>query len=122
VIHDFGGFFNPVDNPDVLNRAKAGSAIPVKFSLGGDQGLDIFAESSDGSSFPKSGPILCDSTDPVDAVEQTVSGDSSGLTYDAATGLSTYVWKTRRDWTGCRQLMVRFDDGKEYTANFKFFK
>ena len=56
VIYDFGGFFSPVDNPDVLNRAKAGSAIPVKFSLGGDQGLDIFAE-ADGSSFPKSGSI-----------------------------------------------------------------
>ncbi len=119
VIYDFDGFFSPIDNPDVLNRAKAGSAIPVKFSLDGDQGLDIFAEEG-GSSFPRSGPIPCDSTDPVDAVEQTVSASSSGLTYDAATDLYTYVWKTRRDWTGCRQLVVRFDDGKEYTANFKF--
>jgi probable HAF family extracellular repeat protein len=121
VIYDFDGFFSPVDNPDVLNRARAGSAIPVKFSLGGDQGLDIFAE-ADGSSFPKSGPIPCDSTDPVDAVEQTVTANSSGLTYDATTDLYTYVWKTRKDWTGCRQLVVRFDDGKEYAANFTFIK
>jgi hypothetical protein len=47
VIYDFDGFFNPVDNPDVLNRVKAGSAIPVKFSLGGDQGLDIFARTEE---------------------------------------------------------------------------
>jgi probable HAF family extracellular repeat protein len=121
VIYDFDGFFGPVDNPDVLNRARAGSAIPLKFSLGGDQGLDIFAE-ADGSGFPRSGPISCDLTDPTDALEQTVSANSSGLSYDAATDLYTYVWKTRKDWTGCRQLVLRLDDGKEYTADFEFFK
>ena len=119
VIYDFDGFFSPVDDLPVLNRVKAGSAIPVKFSLGGDQGLDIFAE-ADGSSFPRSEPIPCGSTDPVDRVEQTVTTNSSGLTYDAETGLYTYVWRTSRGWTGCRQLVVRLDDGKEYTANFEF--
>ena len=121
VIYDFDGFFSPVDDLPVLNRVKAGSAIPVKFSLGGDQGLDIFAE-ADGSSFPRSEPIPCGSTDPVDRVEQTVTASSSGLTYDATTGLYTYVWKTSRGWTGCRQLVVRLDDGREYTANFQFLK
>jgi probable HAF family extracellular repeat protein len=121
VKYDFTGFFSPVDNPEALNRVKAGSAIPVKFSLGGDQGLGIFAEAN-GSSFPRSGPIPCDSTDSVDAVEQTVSANSSGLIYDDATNLYTYVWKTRKDWTGCRQLVVKLDDGREYRANFKFFK
>jgi len=120
VIYDFDGFFSPVDNVPVLNLAKAGSGIPLKFSLGGNQGLDIFAEEN-GSSFPKSGPIPCGSKAPVDAVEQTVTATSSGLTYDATTGLYTYVWKTRRDWTGCRQLVVKLDDGKEYRANFEFF-
>ena len=77
--------------------------MPVKFSLGGDKGLDIFAKTSDGgSSFPRNGNMACDSTDPVDAIEQTVSAGSSGITYDAATDRYTYVWKTARDWTGCR--------------------
>jgi Domain of unknown function (DUF4082) len=40
--YNFSGFFQPVNNMPTLNVAKAGSAIPVKFSLGGDQGLDIF--------------------------------------------------------------------------------
>ena len=35
----FKGFFAPVDNLPTLNVAKAGSAIPVKFSLTGNQGL-----------------------------------------------------------------------------------
>ena len=33
VSYDFKGFFRPVDNPDTVNKAKAGSAIPVKFTL-----------------------------------------------------------------------------------------
>jgi probable HAF family extracellular repeat protein len=120
VIYDFDGFFSPVDNPDVLNQVKAGSAIPLKFSLGGDHGLDIFDEAG-GSGYPSSRPISCDPTDPTDTLERTVSTNSSGLTYDATTDLYTYVWKTRREWSGCRQLVVRLEDGKEYTANFKFF-
>ncbi len=117
--YDFSGFFAPVDNPEVLNKVKAGSAVPVKFSLGGDKGLDIFAKAADGSRFPKSRAMACDSTDPVDAIEQTVSAGASGLTYDAATDRYTYVWKTQKAWTGCRQLVVKFDDGTVHRANFK---
>lgn len=35
--YHFSGFFSPVDSMPVINLAKAGSAIPVKFSLGGNQ-------------------------------------------------------------------------------------
>jgi len=38
-----------------LNSAKAGSAIPIKFSLNGDQGLDIFQ-----TGYPVSQEIDCD--------------------------------------------------------------
>ena len=60
-VYDFDGFYSPVNNKDaqgnyVLNKAKAGSAIPVKFSLGGDYGLDVFE-----TGFPKSQVIACDS-------------------------------------------------------------
>ena len=43
VLYNFSGFFQPVDNLPTLNAVKAGQAIPVKFSLNGDQGLSIFA-------------------------------------------------------------------------------
>ena len=43
VTYSWSGFFNPVDSPPVLDVAQAGSAIPVKFSLGGNMGLQIFA-------------------------------------------------------------------------------
>jgi hypothetical protein len=46
--YGFNGFFRPIDN-GMVNIAKAGSAIPVKFSLGGNQGLAIFAAGSPAS-------------------------------------------------------------------------
>ena len=43
----FQGFFRPLapDTGDVpvLNVVKAGSSVPLKFSLGGDQGLNVSA-------------------------------------------------------------------------------
>jgi hypothetical protein len=119
VIYDFGGFFSPVDNPDVAtNKAKAGSTIPVKFSLDGDQSLDIFEQG-----YPTSEPIACDPNDPLDAIEQTVGDDKSHLTYDATTDQYTYVWKTSKAWAGtCRQLVVKLDDGSEHLANFRLAK
>ena len=109
----FSGFFQPVDNA-ALNVARAGSAIPVKFSLGGDQGLDIFADG-----YPKAVTTDCATGTPSDAIETYTAGNS-GLTYDAASDRYTYVWKTAKAWAGCRQLQVRFDDGSMHTANFKF--
>jgi hypothetical protein len=86
VVYDFGGFFSPVDNPDVLNRVQAGSVVPAKFGLSGDQGLDVFAQG-----YPRSQRIGCDSLAPIDTIEQTVSAGESGLTYDAATDQYSYV-------------------------------
>ena len=40
------GFFQPVDNQPTVNTAKAGSAIPVRFTLGGYNGANIFASAS----------------------------------------------------------------------------
>jgi len=79
VIYNFSGFFRPVDNLPVLNVAKAGSAIPVKFSLDGYQGLGIFAPG-----YPRSVVIPCDSTALLDGIEETVNAGGSSLNYDAS--------------------------------------
>jgi hypothetical protein len=117
VIYAWSGFFRPVDNLPTLNQAKAGSAIPVKFSLDGNQGLGIVAPS-----YPRSVSIPCDATTSVDAVEETVTAGSSSLTYDSVAGQYLYVWKTDKSWTGCRQLTVKLIDGTVHSANFKFTK
>jgi hypothetical protein len=112
----FSGFFQPVDNPRTLNVMKAGAAVPVKFSLGGNQSLSIFA-----TGYPASQIVSCDSVAPLDNIETTVTAGSSSLTYDASTGQYTYVWKTDKTWANtCRQLVLKLSDGTSHAANFKF--
>jgi len=114
----FSGFFQPVDNLPTINVVNAGSAVPVKFSLNADQGLDIFE-----AGYPKSQAIACDTTSPVDVLEETVAAGSSSLSYDASTDLYTYVWKTNKMWANtCRQLVVKLSVGSSHIANFKFKK
>jgi hypothetical protein len=119
VQYPFKGFFAPVNNEPVLNTAKAGSAIPVKFSLTGNQGLDIFVDST----YPKSQTIACDATAPADGIESTVSAGNSSLSYDGSSDQYTYVWKTDSSWTGtCRALVLKMKDGTVRRAVFKFAK
>ena len=116
VLYNFTGFFSPVDNPPVLNVMKAGKAIPVKFSLSGNKGLNIFAPG-----FPVSGAISCDASAPPSEVEELVTAGNSSLSYDPATDQYVYVWKTENAWAGtCRQLNVTLNDGTTHIANFKF--
>jgi large repetitive protein len=117
VHYNFTGFFQPVDNIPIYNKVKAGSAIPVKFSLGCYQGLNIFA-----AGFPLSGLIVCDSHDPIDDIETTVTAGGSSLNYDAVANQYIYVWKTDKTWTGCRALNVKLADGTSHIAYFTFTK
>jgi hypothetical protein len=114
----FAGFFPPVDNRPTVNSVKAGSAVPVKFSLGGDRGLAIFAVG-----YPKSQQTTCAAGASVDGIEQTVNAGSSNLSYDAGTKTYNYVWKTDAAWKNtCRQLVVTFTDGTVARADFAFTK
>lgn len=113
--YSFGGFLQPVDARPTLNSLKAGAAVPVKFSLAGNRGLDIFA-----AGYPKSQLIACDATANVDGIETTVTAGASSLTYDPATDTYTYIWKTEKSWAGtCRQLVLGLADGSYERANFK---
>lgn len=114
VRYNFTGFFSPVNNTPTLNSVNAGRAIPVKFSLSGDKGLNIFAPNN-----PYSVSFNCNTNDPgVDVIETLTAGGSS-LTFSG--GQYIYVWKTESSWAGtCRQLVVTLNDGSVHVANFKF--
>jgi hypothetical protein len=115
-VFDFAGFFQPVDNPPTTNVVQAGRSIPLKFSLGGDQGLDILAEG-----YPQSGTIPADPNGPRDDIEQTVTAGASSLSYDATSDQYIYVWKTDTAWSGqTRQLVLKLNDGSEHKATFQF--
>jgi hypothetical protein len=111
----FSGFFQSIDNLPTVNSVKAGQAIPVKFSLGGNHGSDIFA-----AGYPQSQAVACSAGTPLDDVEQTVTASASSLIYDASTDVYTYVWKTEKSWTGCRLFRIQLTDGTIKTAMFQF--
>lgn len=113
VVHYWSGFFPPVDN-QAPNKAKAGSAIPVKFSLTGDYGLGIFEPD-----FPKFQPVACDSGEPVGEAIPAYSAD--GLQYDPSIDQYVYVWKTEKAWAGtCGWLEIPLNDGTVQSAYFTF--
>jgi hypothetical protein len=117
VIYRWSGFFRPVDNPNVWNVVKAGSAVPVKFSLAGFQGMDIL------SGTPKVIGVPCTNgtSDPID--ESASTAGNSSLQYDPVTDQYIYVWKTDRNWAGkCAKLVVTLKDGTSHEAWFRFTK
>lgn len=113
---DWQGFFSPLRNDPQWNVVKAGSAVPFKFGLGGDQGLDVFKVG-----FPVSLPIGCDTGETSDTQTATASPGHSALSFDGAQ--YTYVWKTDKSWTGtCRLVVVTLVDGSSHLALFRFGK
>ena len=118
VTYRFTGFFAPIDmGTNVLNKAKAGSTIPVKFRLDGNQGLGILAAGS-----PSSVAMPCSAGALVDTIEEVTTA-TSGLKYDALADQYIYNWKTEAKFAAsCRQLVVKLADGESYRAGFTFTK
>jgi hypothetical protein len=118
VTYAWSGFYQPIDM-NLNNRAKAGSAIPVKFSLGGNQGLNIFSPELPNPKFSFTSCL----GGLVDDIEQIVTAGASSLTYDAASDQYVYVWKTDKAWAGkCGTLSVTLKDGSTHTASFTLTK
>jgi dipeptidyl aminopeptidase/acylaminoacyl peptidase len=100
VVYPFSGFDSPVSTNGVLDGAKAGQGIPLKFSLGGDRGLGIVA----GLSWQQ---VSC--TDGT-TTGQPVPG-SGKLSYSASSGRYLDVVTTDPSWKGsCRTLIVQLAD------------
>jgi len=117
VVYPFTGFFAPVDNKGVLNQVKAGSAVPLKFSLGRNEGLMVL----DGA--PVVTKFTCSSSAATDSLEETAIATTSGLKYDALANQYNYTWKTTSQMAGtCQKLTVKLVDGTSQTALFKLTK
>ena len=117
VRYPWTGFFEPTNNPQVLNRAKAGTAIPVRFSLGGNRPAGVLAAGS-----PEITAVSCPKWS-TDAIEQTVSASTSSLQYESSTGWYVYTWKTQTGWAGgCRRFRLALKDGTSREAIFRFVR
>jgi len=115
VTYTWDGFYPPVESDPMLNVVKAGAAVPLKFSLGGDYDLDVLDVDS-----PASRPLDCSLLDPSGEFVPVQSA-GAGLTYDPVSEQYAYVWKTQKEWAGtCRTLSLQLVDGTEQLAAFRF--
>jgi hypothetical protein len=109
VVYDFGGFGSPAAAYPTATSVKAGEAVPLKFSLRGDQGTDIFAARSPGWM-------------PCGALDGPTTADGS-LSYNASADRYTFLAATAKAWAGtCRDLVATFRDGTAHRARFTFTK
>ena len=96
--------------------AKAGNEVPIRFSVGGNAGLSIFA-----SGYPKMTTVSCDS--PAPDTDGTAATASSPLSYDSGSKSYTWTWKTSSSMANqCRQLVIKLVDGSYQRFNYKLSK
>jgi hypothetical protein len=114
--YNFVGFLPPVDNLPVINTAKAGSTIPVKWRLFDSAGAPVTSLTSFTSL--TTAPIACDAA-PADVIEEVATTGETVLRYDAASGQFIYNWKTEKSWLGCRLLQLTLADGTKNYAKFQ---
>ena len=109
VVYDFAGFLSPAAPYPAAASMKAGGSVPLKFSLHGDQGSDIFSEGSPGWI-------------PCGALDGSTRADGS-LSYNTSADRYTYLAATSKSWAGtCRDLVVTLRDGTTHRARFSFTK
>jgi uncharacterized repeat protein (TIGR01451 family) len=112
----WSGFFSPTQNPPVVNQVNAGSSIPLKFSLGGNFGMDIFAPG-----YPQQGTIDCTTLQPNDGF-LPIPSDEVSLNFNSGANQYNLNIATPASWVGsCRQIAVALSDGTApHLAYFRF--
>jgi hypothetical protein len=116
VIYNFGGFLAPVQDPPAVNEVRAGRTVPVKFSLNGFQGAGVLADG-----YPQVAQVECGAGEEPDHGEPAGAGGRPELVYRARSDRYRFLWRTERSWAGgCRQLILKLDDGLVRRAEFAF--
>lgn len=119
VHYAFSGFGNPVAPMPMVNVAKAGQTVPIKYYLRDAGGAFL----SDPASFVSitSAPVSCNNGAPTGPTESAGTAGNTSLHYDATAGQFIYNWKTERVWSGlCRRLHLTLNDGTQHSALFQF--
>jgi hypothetical protein len=118
VEYTFVGFSSPVDNGGVLNSAKAGQAIPLKWRLLDANNNPVTSLSSVTVTVAT---LSCSLGTTVDALEEYAAG-SSGL-QNLGNGYYQFNWKSPSTYANsCKTLKLDLGEGTPRTAVFKFTK
>ncbi len=120
VIYNFIGFTSPVDNPPIMNIAKAGQTIPLKWRItdaNGNPVTDLTGVSVTAVS------LSCPSAPTTDAIEEYVVSNS-GL-QNLGDGYYQWNWKSPSAYANtCKTLKLDLGEGAgfEHLALFQFRK
>jgi probable HAF family extracellular repeat protein len=111
----FTGFANPIDAAPAWNTITAGREVNLRFGLGGDRGLGIFAVGS-----PYTTEVSCTTGAAIGSAVPLPSPDFE-LRYQAGPDRYTLRVATSRDWSGtCRELTLALADGSTHVVRFNF--
>jgi methionine-rich copper-binding protein CopC len=117
VQYKFDGFYNPVNNPDIVNSAKAGQAIPIKWQLTDYYGNPVENIGTWSVNVALTGTC---GVGPIDPIETYAAG-ASGWQY-LGDGYWQFNWKTPKTYAGlCITMTLYLGDGDlTHIALFKF--
>ena len=123
VHYKFSGFFDPnAVGDDIVNEAKAGRTIPIKWRLADGLGAPI--TNSDSPSFEGiySYQVACDYSEVLSEVVDEYPPGTSSLEYFEEDDIWQYNWQTLKGYTKtCRVFYVKFTNGQESIgARFQF--
>jgi hypothetical protein len=113
------GFFQPVDMNGIYNTVKNGSTVPLKFRVfaGSIERTDVSAVA-----YVKTQEIICNSTVPLDAIEELATTGGTALRYDGTSSQFIDNWKTPSGSSQigkCYQVTMGTQDGSSLVAYFK---
>jgi hypothetical protein len=119
VVYDFDAFLWPVRNRPKSNTWIAGVPVPIRFELGGNQGLGVIEEG-----WPQVAVVGCGFHEEPEAGEPARHPRwFRELVYRRRKERYVFLWKTDRRWAGtCRQFMLKLKDGTVRRADFKFVR
>jgi hypothetical protein len=116
--YKFVGFSSPVDNNGMLNVAKAGQAIPLKWRLLDANDVPVTNLSSVTVTVVS---LSCTASTTIDEVEEYAAG-SSGL-QNLGDGYYQFNWKTPTNYANsCKTMNLNLGEGSNRTALFQFKK
>lgn len=111
-----GGFYQPIDMGSVINQARRGPVVPVKFEVFGANGVEMI-DVAVAESITVQPSTARGTTSPVDLIEQYLSS-TAPLRYDTASGQLILNWRTSNT-PGCYSLSVMTTDKGSLSAIFR---
>jgi hypothetical protein len=114
----FVGFSAPVDNSPVVNVAKAGQTVPLKWRLLNAAGTPVTTLTSVTVTAVSR---ACDLGTTLDQIEEYAAG-ASGL-QNLGAGYYQYNWQAPKSYAqSCKTLRLALGDGRMHEALFQFSK